>query len=99
MAPRTFSTCARQRLYTFARQLATPLSDSRRRRFVSDMIPGLVLANHVHLSKIDRAAQDLRRGTDQRECRNSRTCPGHPPRGRRQGHLDTGPRLRPPQPI
>lgn len=56
MAPRTFSTCARQRLYTFARQLATPFPDSRRRRFLTDMIPGLVIANHVHLSKIARAS-------------------------------------------
>lgn len=55
MAPRTFSTCARQRLYTFARQRATPFTDSRRRRFLTDMIPGLVIANHVHLSKIARA--------------------------------------------
>lgn len=55
MAPRTFSTCARQRLYTFARSLATPFTDSRRRRFLTDMIPGLVIANHVHLSKIARA--------------------------------------------
>jgi hypothetical protein len=55
MAPRTFSTCARQRLYTFARRLATPFTDSRRRRFLTEMIPGLVIANHVHLSKIARA--------------------------------------------
>jgi hypothetical protein len=52
MAPRTFSTCARQRLYTFAPRLATPFTDSRRRRFLTDMIPGLVIANHVHLSKV-----------------------------------------------
>jgi hypothetical protein len=55
MAPRTFSTCARQRLYTFARKLATPFTDSRRRRFLTEMIPGLVIANHVHLSKIAHA--------------------------------------------
>jgi hypothetical protein len=56
MAPRNFSTCARQRLYTFARQLATPFTDSRRQRFLTDMIPGLIIANHVHLSKIARAS-------------------------------------------
>lgn len=55
MAPRSFSTCVRQRLYTFARRLATPFTDSRRRRFLTEMIPGLVIANHVHLSKIARA--------------------------------------------
>jgi len=55
MAARSFSTCARQRLYTFARRLATPFTDSRRRRFLADMIPGLVIANHVHLSKVARA--------------------------------------------
>jgi hypothetical protein len=55
MAPRSFSTCTRRRLYTFAQRLATPFTDSRRRRFLTDMIPGLVLANHVHLSKVARA--------------------------------------------
>jgi hypothetical protein len=45
----------RQRLYTFARRLASPFADSRRRRFLQDMIPGLVIANHVHLSKVARA--------------------------------------------
>ena len=55
MAPRTFSTRVRQRLYTFARRLAPPFTDSRRRRFLTDMIPGLVIANHVHLSKVARA--------------------------------------------
>jgi hypothetical protein len=56
MAQPSLSTLVRKQLYTFARQRATPFSDSRRRRFVQDMIPGLVLANHVHLSKIARAA-------------------------------------------
>src|SRR5262249_37641333 len=55
MAPRNFSTCVRQRLYTFARRLATPFTDSRRRRFLTDMVPGLVIANHVHLSHVARA--------------------------------------------
>jgi hypothetical protein len=56
MAPCSLSTLTRKRLYTFARQLARPFSDSRRRRFLHDMITGLVSANHVHLSKIARAA-------------------------------------------
>jgi hypothetical protein len=45
----------RRRLYGFARGLARPFSDSRRQRFVEDMIPGLVIAGHVHLSKVARA--------------------------------------------
>jgi hypothetical protein len=55
MARRTLSRPVRRRLYRFARRVASPFPDSRRRRFVSDMIPGLVIANHVHLSKIARA--------------------------------------------
>jgi hypothetical protein len=34
MAQPSLCTCIRKRLYTFARQLASPFSDSRRRRFV-----------------------------------------------------------------
>ena len=45
----------RRRLYTFARGLARPFSDSRRRGFIQDMIPGLLISGHVHLSKIARA--------------------------------------------
>lgn len=45
----------RRRLYAFARGLASPFADSRRRRFVEDMIPGLVISGHVHLTKIARA--------------------------------------------
>ncbi len=45
----------RRRLYTFARQLATPFSDSRRRAFLEDMIPGLLISGHVHLAKVARA--------------------------------------------
>jgi hypothetical protein len=55
MAARTFSVAVRQRLYTFAHNLATSFTDSRRRRFLEDMIPGLVIANHVHLTAIARA--------------------------------------------
>lgn len=45
----------RRRLYGFARGLARPFSDSRRQRFIEDMIPGLVISGHVHLSKVARA--------------------------------------------
>jgi DDE family transposase len=46
---------ARRRLYGFARKVASPLTDSRRARFVQDMIAGLVIGGHVHLSKVARA--------------------------------------------
>jgi hypothetical protein len=55
MAAASVSKEIRRRLYTFARQLARPFSDSRRRQFLQDMIPGLVISGHVHLSKIARA--------------------------------------------
>jgi hypothetical protein len=45
----------RRRLYSFARGLARPFSDSRRRAFLEDMIPGLLISGHVHLSKVARA--------------------------------------------
>jgi len=44
-----------RRLYRFADKLARPLSDSRRREFIGDMIPGLVISGHVHLTKVARA--------------------------------------------
>ena len=55
MARTGLSPLIRKRLYTFAGGLASAFSDSRRRRFVQDMVAGLVIANHVHLSKIARA--------------------------------------------
>src|SRR5262249_2211594 len=45
----------RRRLYAFGSDLARPFTDSRRRRFIQEMVPGLVIANHVHLSKVARA--------------------------------------------
>ena len=45
----------RRRLYGFARNVARPFSDSRRRRFLEDMVSGLVISGHVHLSKVARA--------------------------------------------
>ena len=55
MAARTLCAAIRRRLYGFARDLATPFPDSRRARFVEEMVAGLVIANHVHLSKVARA--------------------------------------------
>src|SRR5690349_15496483 len=51
----SLTTSIRRRLYTFARRLASPFTDSRRRRFVTDMVTGLVAAGHVHLTKVARA--------------------------------------------
>lgn len=45
----------RRRLYSFARQLASPFSDSRRRTFLAEMIPGLAIGGHTHLTKVARA--------------------------------------------
>lgn len=45
----------RRRLYGFARRVARGISDSRRQRFIREMVVGLVLAGHVHLTKIARA--------------------------------------------
>jgi YD repeat-containing protein len=42
-------------LSSFAHQLASPFTDSRRRRFLSALLQGLVLSGHVHLTKIARA--------------------------------------------
>ena len=72
MASRALSVAARQRLYAFARDLATPFTDSRRQRFLTDMIPGLVIANHVHLSAVARAVGDGRNDVHAAEKRLSR---------------------------
>ena len=45
----------RRRLYGFSNKVASPFSDVRRRGFVREMLTGLVIAGHVHLSKIARA--------------------------------------------
>jgi len=45
----------RRRLYAFGRQVARPFTDSRRQRFLEDMVSGLVIGGHVHLSKVARA--------------------------------------------
>ena len=45
----------RRRLDAFAQKVASPFSDSRRQRFVTDMVAGLVIGGHVHLTRIARA--------------------------------------------
>ncbi len=45
----------RRRLCTFADRVARYFSNSRRQRFVREMIAGLVIGGHVHLTKIARA--------------------------------------------
>jgi hypothetical protein len=55
MAGTPLTTALRRRLYSFARPLASLFSDSRRRRFVTDMLTGLIGAGHVHLTAIARA--------------------------------------------
>ena len=55
MASTTLTTAIRRRLSTFAAGVARPFSDSRRHQFVTEMITGLVVGGHVHLTKIARA--------------------------------------------
>ena len=55
MAGTTLTTAIRRRLSTFAAGVARPFSDSRRHRFVTEMIRGLVAGGHVHLTKVARA--------------------------------------------
>jgi len=45
----------RRRLYAFAQGVARPFTDSRRRGFIQNMIAGMTIAGHVHLSKVARA--------------------------------------------
>ena len=55
MAGTTLTTAIRQRLCSFAAGLARPFTDSRRRRFVTQMVTGLVAGGHVHLTAVARA--------------------------------------------
>ena len=55
MASTTLTTAIRRRLSTFAAGVARPFTDSRRRRFVTDMLTGLVAGGHVHLTAVARA--------------------------------------------
>lgn len=45
----------RRRLYGFAGRVARWVSGSRRQRFLREMIAGLVIGGHIHLTKIARA--------------------------------------------
>jgi Transposase DDE domain len=55
MAGTALTTTIRRRLYSFAAGIARHFSDSRRRRFLTDMLSGLVGAGHVHLTAVARA--------------------------------------------
>lgn len=55
MGSPVLTTAIRRRLSTFAAGVARPFSDSRRHRFITEMITGLVGAGHVHLTKVARA--------------------------------------------
>lgn len=50
-----FAKRARKALYGFARKVASLVSDSRRQRFLQEMVTGLVIGGHVHLSRVARA--------------------------------------------
>ena len=54
MASTTLTTPIRRRLSTFARGIARPFTDSRRRNFIADVLTGLVAAGHVHLTAVAR---------------------------------------------
>jgi hypothetical protein len=45
----------RRRLYAFARRVARGVSDTRRQRFLKEMVAGLVVGGHSHLTKVARA--------------------------------------------
>lgn len=60
MAGTALTTAIRRRLSTFAAGIARPFADSRRHRFVTEMITGLVAGGHVHLTAVARATH---RGT------------------------------------
>lgn len=62
----------RRRLYGFAIGLARHFSDTRRQQFVRDMIVGLVVGSHVHLTKIARALGNGRTNVHAVEKRLSR---------------------------
>src|SRR5262245_56518966 len=62
----------RRRLYVFARGVARPFADSRRQQFLQDMVSGLVIGGHVHLSKVARAVSHGRQNIHSVEKRLSR---------------------------
>ena len=73
MASTTLTTAIRRRLSTFAAGVTRPFTDSRRHRFVTQMITGLVAAGHVHLTKVARATH---RGPANIHAAQKRLC-GH----------------------
>lgn len=54
MAGTSQTKAIRRRLYAFAARIAKPVSDSRRRRFLTDMLTGLVAAGPGHRTAIAR---------------------------------------------
>ena len=60
-----------RRLCGFAGRVASSVSDSRRQRFLKEMVTGLVIGGHVHLSKIARAAG---RGDENIHAAEKRLC-------------------------
>lgn len=72
MAGTSLTTTIRRRLYSFIRPLATLFSDSRRQRFVADMLTGLIGSGSVHLTAIARAlpGMDNLHATEKRLSRN-----------------------------
>ena len=72
MASATLTTPIRRRLSSFARGIASPFTDSRRRNFVTDMLTGLVAAGHVHLTAIARGVSRGAGNTHAAEKRLSR---------------------------
>jgi hypothetical protein len=58
MASRKLTTTIRRQLYLFAKEFASPFTDSRRRSFIRDRVTGLVGAGQVHLTAVARALSD-----------------------------------------
>src|SRR5882762_3463451 len=54
MAGTVLTKAIRRQLYSFAGGIASQFTDSRRQRFVKDMLQGLIAAGHVHLTAIAR---------------------------------------------
>jgi hypothetical protein len=55
MAGTSLTTAIRRQLYGFAGGIARLFSDSRKQRFLTDMVTGLAVAGHVHLTAVARA--------------------------------------------
>jgi hypothetical protein len=58
MAGATLTTPIRRRLSAFAREVASPFTDTRRQGFATAMITGLVAAGHAHLTALARGTSD-----------------------------------------